>query len=53
MIEKNRTWQLVDKPTNQKVIGLKQVYRTKFSLDGFVNKLKVDWLLKLSSTTWN
>lgn len=35
MIKENRTWKLVEKPTNQKVIGLKWVCRTKFNIDGF------------------
>ena len=37
MIEKNGTWKLIDKPLNQKVLGVKWVYRTKLNLDGSIN----------------
>jgi len=47
VIEKNRTWKLVDKPTNQKVIDLKWVYKTKFSLDCSINKLKARLVVKV------
>lgn len=40
MIKKNNTWHFVDRPNNQKVIGVKWVYRTKLNPDGSVNKLK-------------
>ncbi|KAA3483180.1 Retrovirus-related Pol polyprotein from transposon TNT 1-94 [Gossypium australe] len=40
MIKKNSTWQLVDRPKNYKVIGVKWVYRTKLNQDGSVNKHK-------------
>ncbi|KAA0039658.1 Retrovirus-related Pol polyprotein from transposon TNT 1-94 [Cucumis melo var. makuwa] len=41
MIEKNNIWELVEKPANRKVIGVKWVFKAKLNLDGFVNKLKV------------
>nr|XP_028949377.1 uncharacterized protein LOC114821438 [Malus domestica] len=40
MIEKNVTWKLVDRPTEQPVIGVKWVYKTKLNLDGSVLKNK-------------
>jgi len=46
MIEENKTWQLVDEPSNQKVISLKWVYRTKFNPNGSVNKLKARFFVK-------
>ena len=46
MIEKNKTWQLVDRPINQKVIGVKWVYRTKLNVNGFVNRLKARLVVK-------
>ncbi|GAU33542.1 hypothetical protein TSUD_143350 [Trifolium subterraneum] len=46
MIEKNQTWQLVDKPENQKIIGVKWVYRTKLNPDGSINKLKARLVVK-------
>ena len=44
MIEKNNTLELVERPRNKKVIGVKWVYRTKLNLDGSVNKHKA-WLV--------
>lgn len=46
MIEKNETWMLVERPTNQKVIGVKWVFRTKMNPDGKVNKFKVRLVVK-------
>ena len=40
MIEKNKTWLLVDKPQDRKVIGVKLVFRTKLNVDGSINKHK-------------
>ena len=37
MIKKNHTWQLVQKPLDRKVIGVKWVFKTKFNVDGSVN----------------
>ena len=34
MIERNKTWELLDRPQNIKVIGVKWVYRTKLNADG-------------------
>ena len=46
MIEKNNTWELVDKPTHKKAIGVKWVYRTKLNFDGSVNKHKARLVFK-------
>lgn len=46
MIEKNKTWELVDQPQDRKVIGLKWVFRTKLNPDGSVNKHKVRLVVK-------
>ena len=40
MIEKNKTWELVGRPQERKVIGVKWVFRTKLNADGSVNKYK-------------
>ncbi|KAL6325054.1 hypothetical protein AAG906_022262 [Vitis piasezkii] len=40
MIEKNNTWELVDRPSHKKPIGVKGVYKTKLNLDGSINKYK-------------
>ncbi|KAA3474856.1 receptor-like protein 12 [Gossypium australe] len=37
MIEKNQTWQLVERPANRKVIGVKWVFRAK--IDGYLASL--------------
>ncbi|BBN69442.1 hypothetical protein Prudu_947S000100 [Prunus dulcis] len=36
MIEKNETWELVDRPSDKPVIGVKWVYKTKLNLDGSI-----------------
>ncbi|CAL9005368.1 unnamed protein product, partial [Prunus brigantina] len=38
MIEKNATWELVDRPTDKPIIGVKWVFKTKLNLDGSVQK---------------
>ncbi|KAA3485263.1 Retrovirus-related Pol polyprotein from transposon TNT 1-94 [Gossypium australe] len=38
MIEKNKTRELVDRPYDRKVVGVKWVYRTKLNVDGSINK---------------
>ncbi|KAG8493191.1 hypothetical protein CXB51_010608 [Gossypium anomalum] len=44
MIDKNQTWELVARPANRKVIGMKWVFRAKHNVDGSLNKLK-SWLV--------
>ena len=46
MIEKNGTWLLVDRPENEKIIGVKWVYRTKLNPNGSINKLKARLVVK-------
>ena len=46
MIEKNKTWELIDRPQNRKVIGVKWVYRTKLNVDGSINKHKARLVVK-------
>ncbi|KAI4300036.1 hypothetical protein L6164_033455 [Bauhinia variegata] len=46
MIEKNQPWELVDRPSHKKVIGVKWVYRTKLNPDGSVNKYKARLVVK-------
>ena len=46
MIEKNDTWELVDRPQHRKVIGVKWVHRTKLNADGSINKYKARLVVK-------
>ncbi|KAG8492723.1 hypothetical protein CXB51_010438 [Gossypium anomalum] len=46
MIQKNDTWELVNRPENRKVIGVKWVFRTKTNSDGFLNKHKARLVVK-------
>ncbi|PKI44501.1 hypothetical protein CRG98_035088 [Punica granatum] len=52
MIEKNQTWELVDRPQDRKVIGVKWVYRTKLNSDGSVNKYKARLVVKGYAQVW-
>ena len=45
-IEKNKTWQLVDKPEDKNVIGVKWVYRVKQNPNGSINKYKARLVVK-------
>ena len=38
MIEKNKTWDLVNRPHHKKVIGVKWVFKTKLNAEGSINK---------------
>ena len=40
MIEKNNTWELVDRPKNKEIIGVKWVYKSKLNSDGSIKKCK-------------
>ncbi|CAL2246103.1 unnamed protein product [Prunus armeniaca] len=46
MIEKNNTWDLVDRPFEKPVIGVKWVYKVKLNLDGTVQKNKARLVAK-------
>ncbi|CAL8131459.1 unnamed protein product [Prunus armeniaca] len=46
MIEKNGTWELVDRPTKKPVIRIKWDYKTKLNLDGSVQKNKARLVAK-------
>ncbi|KAI5334587.1 hypothetical protein L3X38_024720 [Prunus dulcis] len=46
IIEKNNTWELVNRPSDKLVIGVKWVYKTKLNLDGLVQKNKARLVAK-------
>ncbi len=46
MINKNEIWQLVKRPKNQKVIGVKWVFKTKLNFDGSICKYKARLVVK-------
>ncbi|KAI5343367.1 hypothetical protein L3X38_011243 [Prunus dulcis] len=46
MSEKNATWELVDRPTDKPIIGVKWVFKTKLNLDGSVQKNKARLVAK-------
>eukprot|EP00249_Psilotum_nudum_P004748 c18249_g1_i1 orf=2-607(-) len=39
-IIKNNTWELVEKPTNRKIIGTKWIWKVKYRSDGTLDKFK-------------
>ena len=46
MIEKNKTWVIVNKPEDRKVIGVRWVFRTKLNADSSINKYKARLVIK-------
>ncbi|KAE8671832.1 Xyloglucan endotransglycosylase 6 [Hibiscus syriacus] len=46
MMEKNKTWILMDIPQDMKVIGVKWVFRTKLIVDGSINNHKARIMVK-------
>lgn len=46
MIQKNKTWELVDRPKDRKIIGVKCVFRTKLNADCSINKYKAKLVVK-------
>jgi hypothetical protein len=46
MIKKNNTWELVERPIDKPVIGVKLVYKTKLHLDGTIQKHKARLVAK-------
>ncbi|CAL2227383.1 unnamed protein product [Prunus armeniaca] len=46
MIEKNSTWELVDRPSNKPIVGVKWVYKTKLNLDRSIQKHKARLVAK-------
>ncbi|KAF3626284.1 putative hexokinase-3 [Capsicum annuum] len=46
MIKKNNTWEVVDRPKDRQVIGVKWVFRIKLNSDGFINKYKARLVVK-------
>ncbi|CAL8167156.1 unnamed protein product [Prunus armeniaca] len=46
MIEKNNTWELVNRPADKPVIDVKWVYKTKLNLDGSVQENKARLVAK-------
>lgn len=52
MIEKNDTWELVDRRSHNKPIGVKWVYKIKFNPSGSVNKYKARLVIKVYAQTF-
>jgi hypothetical protein len=46
MIEKNCIWELVDKPPDKNIIGVKWVFRTKLNAYHTINKHKARLVVK-------
>ena len=47
MIKRNHTRQLIKRPANRKVIGVKWVFRTKLNADGSIDKHKARLVVKV------
>ena len=45
-IEKNVTWELVPRPTNENVIGSKWVYKNNMNEKGNIIRRRLDWSAK-------
>jgi len=46
MIDKNYTWELVDRPPGKNIIGVKWIFRTKLNADSTINKHKARLVVK-------
>ncbi|CAL5325451.1 unnamed protein product [Camellia sinensis] len=46
VIEKNKTWELVEKPKEKEIIGVKLIFKTKFNPDGSIQKNKARLVAK-------
>lgn len=46
MINKNKTWLLVERPKDQKIIRVKWVFKTKLNLHGSIYKHKARLVVK-------
>ncbi|CAL9010760.1 unnamed protein product, partial [Prunus brigantina] len=46
MIEKNSTWELIDRPSSKPIVGVKWIYKTKLNLDGSIQKHKARLVAK-------
>ena len=46
VIEKNNTWELVERPKEKEVIGVKWIYKTKLNPDGTIQKNKARLVAK-------
>ena len=46
MIEKNKIWELVEKPKDKEVMGLKWIYKVKYNEDDSIQKYKARLVAK-------
>lgn len=46
VIEKNNTWELMDRPKDKEVIGVKWMYKVKYNPDGSVQRIKARLIAK-------
>uniref|UniRef100_A0A5B7B4M6 Retrovirus-related Pol polyprotein from transposon TNT 1-94 n=1 Tax=Davidia involucrata TaxID=16924 RepID=A0A5B7B4M6_DAVIN len=46
VIEKNNTWELVERPQNKEVIGVKWIYKVKLNVDGSIQRNKARLVAK-------
>ena len=46
VIEKNKTWELVEKPKDKDIIGVKWIFKTKFNSDGSIQRNKARLVAK-------
>jgi hypothetical protein len=46
VIEKNKTWKLVERPQDKEIIGVKWIYKVKYNVDGSVQRNKARLVAK-------
>ncbi len=46
VIEKNKTWKLVERPKDKEIIGVKWIYKVKYNVDGSVQRNKARLVAK-------
>ncbi|XP_024031818.1 uncharacterized protein LOC112094618 [Morus notabilis] len=51
-LQKNQTWELVDRPTGKKPIGCRWIFTMKYKVDGMIKRFKARLVTKKYAQTY-